>query len=209
MALLRMKPAADPDRAELAAAIARRSEADGKLVAARAACAKVEAAIADAETRILAAQAAKGRAIDRHAVQLLRDGVVGVMERPPAEDAAEMELQAAKQALSAGLGIVADYEDDLRRAQRKVEAAVAAVMAGSVIPALEAVEAAGRELEARRAILTHLRSFAGPELYFRLEQALPSQPPGSRVDYVSHPAVGPWRAWREALLRDADAPLPR
>jgi hypothetical protein len=209
MALLRMKPAADPDRAELAAAIARRSEADGKLVAARAACAKVESAIADAETRIRAAQAAKELAIDRHAAQLLRDGVVGVMERPPAEDAAEMELQAAKQALSAGLGIVADYEDDLRRAERKVEAAAAAVMAASVIPALEAVEAAGRELEARRAVLTHLRSFADPDLYFRLEQALPSQPPGSRVDYVSHPAVGPWRAWREALLRDADAALPR
>ena len=68
------------------------------------------------------------------------------------------------------------------------------------------------QLEGRYAVLRFLAHLTpvGSQEGYRASVALPSSPPGiASPDYESRPALTPWRAARETLSRDADAPLPK
>jgi hypothetical protein len=126
-------------------------------------------------------------------------------------DAAE-GLLAAKDALATCVAHLKDPEIDLRHAEWHVEQALAPVLAGEADRVLAEAERLKGELDGVRAILAFLQSSleGGSSLQHRVMFALPSPPPGVLApDYRLHPALAAWRDAREALMRDADAPLPR
>ena len=106
---------------------------------------------------------------------------------------------------------IAEYEAELRRAERRVENAIAEITASAIDGVVAQAETLRRELDGEQAVLWFL-AHASPlgEAAYRASVALPLTPPGAVwPDYQRHPTLAPWRTAREALLRDADAPLPR
>jgi hypothetical protein len=121
-------------------------------------------------------------------------------------------LEAAKSALASCTATFKDAESDLRYAQSRVEAAVAPILAAEADRVLAEVERLTDELGSTRAILGFLQGSLEPgsPLQHRVMFALPPTPPGVFApDCRSHPALAAWRDAREALMRDADAALPR
>jgi hypothetical protein len=151
-------------------------------------------------------QAAGGGAPPTAAAALVREA------RAAETDAAD-DVEAARSALAACREAAAGAEDDAARAQRRVEAAVAPVLAAEVDRLLAAVEAASAELEGKRAVLSFLASTLPPGAPQRLRISLvmpPPPPPGSAFggDISGHPALSAWRAARDALLVDPSVALP-
>ena len=138
--------------------------------------------------------------------------VVSTREASQADlDAAE-GLLAAKDALATCVAHLKDPEIDLRHAEWHVEQALAPVLAAEADRVLVEAQRLKDELEGARAILNFLQGSleAGSPLQHRVMMALPPTPPGVFApDYRRHPALAAWRDAREALLRDADAALPK
>ena len=117
---------------------------------------------------------------------------------------------AARGALAKVEASIVEYEEERRRAERRVENAIAEIMATAIDGVIRQVEALQHELDGRRAILTYLQPSCPPGERVRLSLALPSSPPGvSPPDYRNHAALTPWLAAWSALTHDADAALPR
>jgi hypothetical protein len=122
-------------------------------------------------------------------------------------DAAD-ELAAAKSVLTNCMASLTFAANDLQWAQRKVEAAAAPVLAGEIDRLIAEAVSHQAALDAKHATLLWLRGVLPPdEQHLRLNFALPPPtPPGVKPRDYRPPAE--WVAAREALLQDADAPLP-
>ncbi len=124
---------------------------------------------------------------------------------------AEEDVAAGRAALAKVTAMIAEHEDELARAGRRVEDAIGAILAGEVDRLISETEALRDALEGKRAVLrfvSHL-SPAGSGAGYRASRLLPTPPPGEAPPgSANHPALAPWRAALEALRRSADAPLP-
>jgi hypothetical protein len=98
-----------------------------------------------------------------------------------------------------------ESESDLWFKERRVVAAIGAVMGGSASKLVTEAEAARREFEGQVAVCRFLRSSVTDDLRQRID-AVSVHPTG--FDNGVHPAVVPWAAAAEALSRDAEAALP-
>jgi hypothetical protein len=210
----------DPVRAALAAAIVQRDAAQRKVDAAKASVERASALVEAAEGRCAAAVAALATRRKEGAQRVLEMATTGAAGMPDVStreasqadlDAAE-GLLAAKDALATCVAHLKDPEADLRHAEWHVERALSPVLAAEADRVLAETERLKDELEGARAVLAFLQSSLEPgsPLQRKVMFALPATPPGEReVDLRQHPALAPWRDAREALTRDADAPLPR
>ena len=196
--------------------IAERDQIARRLDTARTAAGRVGEALRDARARVEAAKAAAADATDAHAEALL-GGQIALADRPmrrvrAGERDAEADIAAARGAPAKVEASIGEYEAELRRAERRVENAIAEIMASAIDGVIAKAETSRRELDDEHAVLSFLAHSSPPgnEAAYRASVALPSTPPGAPwPDYQRRPALAPWRAAREALLRDADAPLPR
>ena len=130
--------------------------------------------------------------------------------RSALEDA-EDDLDAAKGALATATATLAEWEDALHRAERRVEAAIGEILAGAIDGVIEQAAALQHQLDGRRAVLRFLAhvSPAGSQAGYRASTTLPTPPPGDAPPgSTNHPVLAQWRAALEALRRDADALLP-
>jgi hypothetical protein len=106
------------------------------------------------------------------------------------------------------MGALADAEEDARRARARVEAAAAVVLAGEVDRLIAEAEAHQATLDAKHATLIWLRTvLPSGEQQQRINWALPPPPPPG-VKPRDYRSPEEWIEAREALLTDADAPLP-
>jgi hypothetical protein len=211
--------AIDPNRAALAEAIGERDEAERKAEAAKSAVERASALLEAAEARCEETQAALVGRRSEGAQRVLEAATTGAPGMPDVSmrearvadlDAADA-LEAAKSALASCMATLKNAEGDLRHEQWRVETAVAPVLAASADRVVAEAARLKDELDGVRAILAFLqRSLeAGSPLQHRVMMALPPSPPGVFApDYRSHPALAAWRDAREALLRDAAAPMP-
>jgi hypothetical protein len=172
--------------------------------------------VADAERHEEAVKIALSSARDGREARL-REAVESgsVIEKPPpssqarfALDDAAAELEIARRVLATSTASLAFAVDAQQWAQRKVEATAAPVLAGEIDRLIVEAVSLQAALDAKHATLLWLRAVLPPvEQHLRLNFALPPPtPPGVRArDYPPPPE---WIAAREALLQDADAPLP-
>jgi hypothetical protein len=115
----------------------------------------------------------------------------------------EREIVSLKSARDLCRTAFTEAETDLGWAERKVVAAIGAVLAGAASRLIAEEEQLRAALEAKRAILRFLRSSLGDDQRRRVDMMLP---PGFVDD--AHVAVVPWRDAAAALGRDSNAPLP-
>jgi hypothetical protein len=206
----------NPHRASLAEAIEERKEMSLALERAKAAVERANGLVGDAErhseaVKIALASARDGReARLREAVQGgdVIEAAVSRREARFAEIDAADELEAARKVLVDCMAALADADEDVRRAKDRVESAVAPILAAEIERVIAEAESLQAALDAKRSTLIWLRGVLPPgEMHQRITRALPPPaPPGVRPpDY--RPSTE-WIAAREALLQDADAPLP-
>lgn len=209
-------PPAPVPRAILAEAIAAWHDADRIAGVARASVERAETLVAEAEAHAKAVTIALASARNGHAARLRAAAEGGVIEAPASTrearfaelDAAE-ELEAARSVLAECNASAADADDDARRAQRRVEAAVAPILAGEIDRLIAEAEGLRAQLDGKYSVLTWLRSFAlpGSEESQKIGFAVPPPPPGVRAPDCQPPAE--WVAARSTLLVDPTAALPR
>jgi hypothetical protein len=210
----------DPVRAALAVAIFERDEAARNTDAAKAAVERASALLETASARLSSAVAALVERRKVSAERVLEAVSAGAevlpdisMREARASDLDAVDaMDAAKAALTACMASRAEAEADLRHAEWRVEKAAAPILAGEADRVLVEVERLKDELNGAHAVLAFLQSSLEPgsPLQHRVMFALPSPPPGVFApDYRNHPALAAWRDAREALMRDADAALPK
>jgi hypothetical protein len=212
----RVKTLGDPARVALAECILDRDAKARAIEAAREAVARSNDLVADAERHEQAVKIALSSARDGREARL-REAIEGgaVIEKAPSTreqrfaelDAAD-ELAAAKSVLTnctAALGFAAT---DLQWAQRKVEAATAAVLAGEVERLLSETASLREQLDGKYAVMLWLRDLLPPgDERQKIARALPPPPPPGVLG-PDYQAPSAWVEAREALMRDADVRLP-
>jgi hypothetical protein len=183
---------------------------------AREAVERSNALVSDAERHAEAVKIALSNARDGREARL-RQAIEGgtAIEKVPSTreqrfaelDAAD-ELAAAKSVLTNCVASLTFAANDLQWAQRKVEAAVAPILAGEIDRLIAEAESHQAALDAKHATLLWLRAVLPPvEQHLRLNFALPPPPPPG-VTARDYRPPAEWVAAREALLVDADALLP-
>ena len=132
------------------------------------------------------------------------------------------EVDAAEAALQTVEESVGGEERETVEARRRVDAYVNGVLLANVATLVEEAKAVEDDLIRRRAVLLHLLSLTGEE--YRREPTsevaitirrflynVPQMPGSGMVVYPGwdvHPALDSWKQAREALVTDAEAPLP-
>ena len=195
----------------LAAAIATRNEAADRLEKAKAAEAQAGDLLMSALVRLEEARAAIVEAHEAAPQRLLEAAASGVltMDRPltaawAAEADAEHDVAALRRAVAAARAAIAEAEKALMLSQIRVDSACKPVLAADLGRILAATEGLKRQFDETRATLAFL---AGPlppgsPLRLKVDDALECAPARN----LEPPAE--WRKAREALMRDARAPLP-
>ena len=216
----------DGPRAELADAISTLADATKAADAARRAVGIATGNIADAEAALATAGSAVTSARDVHRDRLVLAASSGQAMTPDTdvrdarahEIAAKDDVEDARAALTALKEAVADAEYVRRRAEKRVETAVVAVFkAAPITLLLEQADAIQRDLVGRRLVLRHLvfkDLVAAQHLPAVQRFLMDTNLPGGygSIDYGNdwskHAATQPWLEARDALQRDATAPLP-
>lgn len=192
-------------RAALKGAITGRNEAAARAEEARRALARIEDQYYASRSRLNEVRAAAGERVSERVAALVAGGDAAVMDRDRfAEQDAEAAVSACRAARDLCKGALADAENALGWAEKKVTSAVGNVMASAVEGLLAEAERLRRELEGKHAVLAVLRPMLPDELGRRVYRALPDLGVGN----LGHPAVLAWRATAAALSKNADATLP-
>lgn len=206
-----METATDDNRKALAAAIAARDTAGARLVKAKeagdmaadllaAALAKrdaARAAVVDAEEtapmRVLEMAASGTLTMDRH-----------LKATKAAEADACDDVEGLRAAVAASRAAIADAERALMYAQTKVDAACKPVLTADIARIIAGVETLKARFDKARAALSFLSASLPPgaALHLRTANALEATPARNLAPPVE------WQKAREALTRDANAPLP-
>jgi hypothetical protein len=193
-------------RAALAVAIVARDEVVNRVDGAKAAVERIENQLFEAKRQLSAVREQAGQRVSERVAALVAGGDAAVMDRDRfAEQEAENTVTACRSARDLCKGALADAENALGWAERKVTSAVGAVMASAVEKLFAEAERLRLELEGKRAALAVLRPMLPDELSRRIYMALPDLSLGN----PGHPPVAVWQAAAEALSRDADSPLPQ
>jgi hypothetical protein len=216
----KMQPVETPNdvaRSVLAQAIADRSERTREAQQAREAVERANALVEQAETKHALAKASLASSRNDLVARALSVASSGAAGGPPisARQArqeladADDDLEASQAALAACKVALADCEGDLHRSGVAVENAVVPILAAETDRLIAEAEALRVGLDQKHATLIWLRSVLPPneEQRRRITGALPPPPPPN----VRAPDYRPpqeWVAAREALLVNADAPLP-
>jgi hypothetical protein len=209
-------PERDPARVALGLAIEDHKERLHALDRAKAAVARANGLVADAERHSEAVKIALASARDGREARLRQaiqgddviEAAVSRREARFAEIDAADELEAARKVLVDCMAALADADEDVHRAQGRVESAVAPILAGEVDRLIAEAQAHQAALDGKHATLIWSRGVLPPgEQHQRINFALPPPtPPGVRGRDYRPPSA--WVAAREALMVDADAPLP-
>jgi hypothetical protein len=164
------------------------------------AAAAVNAAI-DYQARTFEAAFEQGFSADRDG--RVRDA------RAVATDAAD-ELAAATSAAEALRAKLIDAEALLQESREAMERLVDRILTAALPDLLNEAERLREELAGKRHVLRYLSRFAPQQMAQSCRTFLDRNqfPFESANEINSHAAVAPWLATREALKRDADAPLP-
>lgn len=164
------------------------------------AAAAVNAAIED-QARTVEAAFEQGFSADRDG--RVRDA------RAVATDAAD-ELAAATSAAEALRAKLIDAEEALQAARESIKRLASRILTVALPDLLKEAETLRDELAGKRHVLRYLSRFAPQQMAQSCRTFLDRNqfPFESTNEINSHAAVAPWLATREALKRDADAPLP-
>ncbi len=216
--------ARDHARDDLAAAIQAAADAEHTVEAARAAVARATDMVAQARERLDAAFAETARAKGEASARALTAATTGEALAPDGsmrtarlrEIDAQDDLDACRAALTSAEATLAGPEEAARRAQKRVAEAAQEVMAGAPLDRILAEASALQErLSGLRAVLWFLsRECLDRESTERERQkiatflAAPAYAWEFNGRINEHPALEPWRAARQALQTNADAPLP-
>ena len=193
-------------REELAAAIATRDEAAAEAETARAAVERIDDQLYEAQRRLEEVRAQAGEKVSERIAALVAGGDALVVDRDRfAERDAEDAVTACRAARELCKAAIAEAERALMYAQMKVDSAAKPILAAEAVRVLVEAEALKAKFDEARAVLMFLASSlpAGSPSLLRLENALEAKP----AMYL--PVPDEWKKAREALLRDANAPLPR
>jgi hypothetical protein len=187
---------------------------------AREAVSKSNDLVSDAERHAEAVKIALASARDGREARL-REAVEGggVIEKPAstrearfAEQDAADELAAAKSVLTNCMASLAFAADAEQWAQRKVEAAAAPVLGLAADRLIADADTMKKQLDAQYALLAWVERLLPPGDAVRQRVALslpPGPPPGVHaVHYRSLPAPPEWLSTLDALMQNADSPLP-
>jgi chromosome segregation ATPase len=214
--LQKIEPPRDSARVALAEAIASRDAELRAVDQAKAALERGNFMVEQAEARLESAKGALSSWRSDQAARVLATASTGAPVAPgqSAREArievadAEDALEAAKAALSSCAARLSDCEEDLRRAQFRVEAEVAPILAAEVDRVIAEAESRQAALDGKHATLLWLRTVLPlGEVHQQINRALPPPtPPGVRARDYRPPTE--WIAAREALMQDADAALP-
>lgn len=206
-------------RSELATAIEAVKTTEETVTKLRAAVARADGAVAEAEKIQREAAATVVAATEAHAKTFEaaieqghppgRDNTLVDARRQA--DAAADDLATARTAAGALRTRLKNAVDDLTDARTAVGMAVGFVVNVNLPRLLEDARALQLELEGKRVILDELRKHATPEREAEIEDYLsdivfPYGRDGESTE--DHPAAAPWLAAIQALHDDADAPLP-
>jgi chromosome segregation ATPase len=192
-------------REELAAAIEARDEAAAEVETARAAVERISDQLYDAQRRLEEARAQASEKVSERVAALVAGGAVAVAARDRfAERDAEDAVTACRAAKDLCKAAVAEAERSLMLKQLRVDSACKPVLAADIARVLAAAEGLKRKFDETRATLTFLAGSLPPgaPLRLRVDDALECAPARD----LEPPAE--WRKAREALMRDARAPLP-
>lgn len=204
------------ERAELAAAIKRQSEQVATVAKLRKTYASALAAVETAKTRSHDAAAAVNAAIAHRAhvfeaaidqgYTADRDGMVRDARAEAA--AAEDDLAIVQRALDAMQSKLADAESVLAEAGEVVLSVAGRILTIGLPKLLEVAAASRTEMIGREKILRYLAQFAPQELCRDVDLFLAKPWLWDHTPAERHQAVAPWLAARNALMANADAPLP-
>jgi hypothetical protein len=211
------EPPRDELRVALAEVIVDRDAKAKATELAREAVERSNELVADAERHEEAVKIALSSARDGREARL-REAIESgsVIEKPPSSsqarfalDDAAAELEIARKVLATSTASLGFALDAQRWAERKAETCVAPILTAEVDRLLVDVARLSDELHGKREVLLWLRSqlLPGGDERMRINAVLPPPAaPGVRETDYRTPAE--WIAAREALLHDANAPLP-
>jgi hypothetical protein len=214
---LKLASARDGNRVELAEAIEGVAKAERAVETASAAEAKAEERIDQAYERLRAARAAAANVEEREVAALVATfsgaapmEVISLAQAQAAVVEAERALTLANKALGQVRLAAEEPARDVRKAQERVERAIGAVVSGTIPGLLEAAHKAEKTIIDLRLQIRFLISVShGPDkepLEAFLRRPWLIHELGD--EWKRHEATLPWRKAREALMRDAGAPLP-
>jgi hypothetical protein len=192
-------------REELAAAIEARNEAAAEAETARAAVERISDQLYDAQRRLEEARAQASEKASERVAALVAGGDVAVAARDRfAERDAEDAVAACRAAKDLCKAAVAEAERSLMLKQLPVDACCRSVLSAEIGRILARAEALKAQFEKARAALSFLAGSLPPgsPLRLRIDDAIECAPARN----LEPPAE--WRKAREALMRDARAPLP-
>jgi hypothetical protein len=200
----------DLSRAALAQAICERDDIAGRLEAANKAADRASRTVYGGPARLAAAKAATAAAKDAQVARFV-GGETALIERPlrearAAEQDVADDLDAAREALTRIKAAQAELEHEGFFAQRRVADAVGRVLLDAVGEVIQEAEMLHARLNGHRAILEFVELLlpaAAPERR-KVEAIVRAE--ARPADYSK--ALAPWRAAYDALLTDANAPLP-
>jgi hypothetical protein len=209
----------DPTRQALASAISEHGERARQAQAARESVARANDLVEQAQAKHEMAKASLSASRNDLVARALAVASSGAAAGPPisARQArqeladADDALEAAQAALTACRASLGDCEGEVRRAKDRVEAATAPILAGEVDRLLAEATELAVALEAKQAALDflNLNIPSGSPARQQIALTRPPLPPGVRPpDRSQHPVSAAWREAREALCKDAGAPLP-
>jgi hypothetical protein len=192
-------------RAELAAAIAARDEAAAEAETARAAVERISDQLYDAQRRLEEARAQASEKVSERVAALVTGGDALVVDRDRfAERDAEDAVAACRAAKDLCKAAVAEAERSLMLKQLRVDACCRPVLSAEIGRILARAEALKAKFDHVRAALAFLSASLPPgsPLRLKVDDAIECAPARN----LEPPAE--WRKAREALMRDARAPLP-
>ena len=235
---LKLAEAPSVERTTLAEAIERSTDAERIAIAAREAVTRASEMVKAATAQLDDATADVATARERQATNMAAAAKSGAASSPDKsmrearaqEIDASDELDAARAALAACEAALIEPEKTHTNAQQYVESCADAVMATGVAALLVEAEAIQRELGVKRAVLQFLRKdciepYCPASEIINWDEVNAGGVPRSKKNEApavskfldapvfsfydtTHPAIEPWRAARDALMRDASAPLP-
>jgi hypothetical protein len=195
----------EASRAELARAIEARDAAAAEVERAKVAAERIGDQLYEARARLEEVRAQAGERESERVAALVAGGDVAVVERDRfAERNAQDAVTACRAARDLCKAAVADAEASLGYKKLRVEAAVRPILvaeAGRIIKDVEDMKVKFDEMRATLAFLSRALP-AGKPLSLRIDAAL-DVAPAQRLELPAK-----WRQAHEALMRDADWPLP-